>query len=97
MSPSLLSALQQPTGPYGTPVTDLMALPGSAWLLLSFSPFPVRHPGADHGTRQTSLCGLLICTMIGEIQLSIFYSKINLLVCSALTLVAAAFAIWRAC
>ena len=23
---------------------------GSAWLLLSFSPFPVRHPGDDHGS-----------------------------------------------
>ena len=29
--------------------SDLMAWPGSAWLLLSFSPFPVRHPGDDQG------------------------------------------------
>ena len=29
--------------------SDLVAWPGSAWLLLSFSPFPVRHPGDDHG------------------------------------------------
>ena len=27
-----------------------MALPGSAWLQLSLSPFPVQHPGDDHGT-----------------------------------------------
>ena len=27
-----------------------MAWTGSAWVLLSFSPFPVRHPGADPGT-----------------------------------------------
>ena len=26
-----------------------MACPGSDWLLLSFCPFPVRHPGDDHG------------------------------------------------
>ena len=26
-----------------------MVWPGSAWLQLSFSPFPVRHHGADHG------------------------------------------------
>ena len=28
-----------------------MAWTGSAWVLLSFSPFPVRHPGADPGSR----------------------------------------------
>ena len=31
-----------------------MARPGSAWVLHSFSPFPVRHPGADHGTSLTT-------------------------------------------
>ena len=30
-----------------------MAWPGSAWLQLSFSPFLVWHPGADHGTFKT--------------------------------------------
>ena len=28
---------------------QLIWWPGSAWLQLSFSPNPVRHPGADHG------------------------------------------------
>ena len=35
-------------------------MPGSAWLQLSFSPFPVRHPGADHGTYPNSTT-LLVC------------------------------------
>ena len=38
---------QEMEGNYAT--ADLMAWPGSAWLQLSFSPFPVRHPVDGHG------------------------------------------------